>query len=41
MSVFDTLVVPAFAPYLAAEQPIPLQIVAVCLIDDAIGNITV
>jgi hypothetical protein len=36
MSVFDTLVVPAFAPYLAADQPIPLQIVAVCLIDDAI-----
>ena len=36
MPVFDTLVVPIFAPYLAEGQPTALQIVAVCLIDDAI-----
>ena len=36
MPVFDQLVVPAFAPYLAAEQPEALQAIAVCLIDDAL-----
>ena len=36
MPVFDSLVVPAFAPFLAEGQPPALQIVAVCLIDDAI-----
>ena len=36
MTIFDTLVVPLFAPFLAEGQPVPLQIVAVCLIDDAI-----
>jgi hypothetical protein len=36
MPVFDSLIVPAFASYLPADQPSPLQIVAVCLIDDAI-----
>ena len=36
MPVFDTLIVPVFAPYLSATQPVSLQIVAVCLIDDAI-----
>ena len=36
MPVFDSMIVPMFAPYLAAEQPTALQIIAVCLIDDAI-----
>jgi hypothetical protein len=36
MPVFDQLVVPVFAPYLAPEQPAQLQIVAVCVLDDAI-----
>jgi hypothetical protein len=36
MPLFDTVVAPAFAAYLSPKQPIPLQIAAVCLVDDVI-----
>ena len=36
MPFFDSHIAPAFAPFLAAGQPEPLQIVAVRLIDDTI-----
>lgn len=36
MPIFDSLVAPAFSPYLSNKQPESLQVVAVCLLDDAI-----
>ena len=36
MPVFESLIVPLFAPYLSPDQPTSLQIVSICLIDDAI-----
>lgn len=36
MPMFDSLVAPAFAPYLATSQSPSLQAIAVCLLDDAL-----
>lgn len=36
MPVFDSSIAPAFSMYLASSQPEALQIMAVCMIDDAI-----
>ena len=36
MPVFESKVVAPLAPYLSSEQPVPLQIIAVCMLDDAI-----
>lgn len=43
MAVFQQRLLPAFAPYFASNQPTKLQILSICLLDDAIefgnGNI--
>jgi len=36
MPYFDSLIAPAFGPYLSPSQPESLQVVAICMIDDAI-----
>jgi len=36
MPHFNTAIAPKFAPFLAPTQPKPLQVIAVCMIDDAI-----
>jgi hypothetical protein len=36
MPIFDAVIAPAFAPYLSSKQPTALQILAVCVVDDAI-----
>jgi hypothetical protein len=36
MPMVDTAIAPAFATYLNPKQPVPLQIAAVCLLDDVI-----
>ena len=36
MPYFDSLIAPAFGPYLSPQQPESLQVVAICMVDDAI-----
>jgi hypothetical protein len=36
MLLFDSLIMPFFAPYLSPTQPEALQVIAICMIDDAI-----
>ncbi len=36
MPTFDAVIAPAFSVYLAPQHPVSLQIIAVCLVDDAI-----
>ena len=36
MPYFDALIAPAFGPYLSPQQPESLQVVAICMVDDAI-----